>query len=139
MKKPTEPHKPWPPTRSYLPPEGLQVREQVGPIEDEDDVYDEPGYPEVTIQSIEDWAKDNGVDPRSVTVHWHPGSHVYEMNYEARKPITKEMRDEANADYQAALKVFNEKAMPEYEARLAKYETDLRAYYKWQHDSVGQK
>lgn len=142
MKKPREPEKPWPPTRPWwLSDEGLQVREQVGPVWEDEEGFsiDEPYYPDVTIESIEKWAEENGVDPRTVTVTWHPGSHVYEMMYEAQKPITQEMRDEAEAEYQADLKVYEEETLPKYEADQEQYETDLRAYYKWQHDRVGQR
>lgn len=136
MKKPTEPKKPWPPQKPWF---NTQVREKIGPVND-DDWDDEPYYPEVTIETIETFAKEHGIeDPRSVTLNMHPSAHTLDMFLVGNQTITQEMRDEANAEYQSNLKKYNEELLPSYEKAKAKYEEDLRAYYKWQHDRVGKR
>ncbi len=131
MRKPTEPEKPYEPYPRYLSP---QVREQVGPVDDDD--FDEPSYPTITIEFIEKWATKNGVDPKTVKVDLYPGSHEYEMCLETTRTITDEMRQEVEVEHTAALKEYNEVTLPAYEAAKVQYDVDLRAYYKWKHDSI---
>jgi len=136
MKKPTEPRQPRPPWPHQIYP---QVREQIGPVtEDEDGEYiDEPFYPTVSIGVIKAWANANGIDdPDTVTVEMHPGSHVYELVMCGTRTITPKMKAAFDREHQAELKEFNEVTLPAYKAAKAKYDTDLRAYYKWKHDKV---
>jgi hypothetical protein len=136
MRKPQEPQKPWPPVPPYL---NDQVREDIGPIWEDEEGYeiDEPYYPEVTITMIEEWAATNGIeDPRTVTLEMHPRSHDLNMVLCGKRTITAAMKHEANAEYQAAMKEYNEVTLPAYQAAEAKYAEDLRAYYKWKHDNV---
>jgi hypothetical protein len=97
---------------------------------------DEPSYPDVTIGTIEAWAEEHGVDPRAVTVQMQPSDTSLDMMYVAKRPVTQEMRDEVEAEYQQAMKVYSEETLPAYEAAKAKYDIDLRAYYQWMHDHV---
>jgi hypothetical protein len=129
MNKPREPQKPYPPIRRWLDGE---VREKI-------DAWgrgDEPSYPDVTIGTIEAWAEEHGVDPRAVTVQMQPSDTSLDMMYVAKRPVTQEMRDEVEAEYQQAMKVYSEETLPAYEAAKAKYDIDLRAYYQWMHDHV---
>jgi len=136
MKKPVEPQKPWEPLKPYF---STQVREQVGPVdEDEDGHYiDEPCYPDITIPFIEAWAAKNGIDdPRKVTVSFYPGSHEWELTIEGHRTITPEMRAEADREYAEKMKHYREVELPAYDAALEQYQEDMRAYYKWKHDNV---
>jgi hypothetical protein len=132
MKMPTEPKKPYPPYKRHL---STEVREQVGPYDEDDEehtVYcDGPQYPTLTIKFLKKWAKRNGVAPKAVTVELHAGSHEYEMILKAPRPITKEMREEVERDYQEELTLHNEITLPAYEKALAEYNIDIRAYYQW--------
>jgi hypothetical protein len=134
VKKPIEPHKPWEPC--FSPPQS-QVREVVGPVEDESGGYDEPYYPPLSIGYIEEWARTNDIeDPKTVQVYMHPSSREIEMVLEGNRVISQEEIDQAQVDHNKTLTHYREVEMPLYEAAMAEYEENLRHYYKWKHDNV---
>ena len=137
MKKPTLPQKPWPPTLPYWYQDRTQrIRKILGPLDDGDGYNDEPSYPIVTLDTILDFAKEHEVDPKLVEVSLDPRAHHIDLEIGVYKPVTKEMNAEADKEHAAAMKEYNEVTLPAYEAAKAKYDADLRSYYKWKHDNV---